>query len=134
MRVKAVAAALAACVISAIPALAWADTAAALTPEEKVHDQEIINRLGQRRLAYGSQRVAAPAVEAASLPQARDDYQVALDDFARQRADYLSRRNAYESSLDRYAEERRAYEARLAGWSQSVAACEAGDTAACQQR
>ena len=116
----------------AIPAGAWASDEASLTPEEQARDREIIRNLNLRQLAYVRQRDAAQAQQQEAGGEARAAYETAYDDYVQQRADYLRRRNAYEGSMDRFAEERRSYEERLSGWRRAVAACEAGQTEACQ--
>lgn len=132
MRIKALAAAVAACVVSAMPAAALADDPTPQTPEEQARDREIIRNLNLRQLAYVRQRDAAQARQQQAGHDARDDYETAYDDYVQQRADYLRRRNAYEGSMDSYAEQRRTYEADRAAWRRAVAACEAGDSSACQ--
>jgi hypothetical protein len=84
-------------------------------------DRMMIRKLNQDMLA----QVEARDAKFAAQWQAHRDAPKAQEEYRRQ----LS---AYQSGQDAYAADRKRYEQAMADWKRNVAACKAGDYAACE--
>ena len=122
-----------AAVLVAAPTITWASPEAPSTPEELEADRAYIRELNLRELAYVRRRDAERERQQQAGDEARAQYEQAFDDYVRNQADYLRKRNAYEGALDNYAAQRLSYENRMADWRRRLAACEAINGAACGQ-
>lgn len=108
-----------------LPAAAVADDPndpAMRTAEARARDRAIIRRLNQEQLAHVRQRDARYEEGWRAYRQQGDGAEGA--DYARRRADH-------DQAHQRYASDRRRYEQDMADWRRAVAACRAGNRAAC---
>ncbi|MGE3690947.1 MAG: hypothetical protein AB7F98_06165 [Novosphingobium sp.] len=117
--------------VLAIPTAAWASPEAPSTPEELEADRAYIRSLNLRQLAFVQQRDAQWARQREADREAQQEYEVAYSDYVRNRAEFLHKRNAYQSEMNRYSEQRRSYEMKMEAWRRDVAACRAGHIEAC---
>ena len=60
-----------------------------------------------------------------------DSYEVAANDYAVRSRDFSARRQDHQRALSDYERDRAQYERDMADWHRAVAACRAGDYAAC---
>ena len=114
-----------AALFAAMPATAWADDPndpAMRRADAMARDREMTRQLNLQELARVRQRDARSTKVAR---EARVSGSYAADE------EYAARSRAYDSAMANYADDRAKYEREKDEWRQAVAACRAGDFAAC---
>jgi hypothetical protein len=111
-----------------VPAVAHADDPndpAMRNPAARARDREAIRQLNLNQLAYVRQRDAGYAEGWAATRAAGGS--------SRAEADRSARLREHDEAVVDYARSRAEYERDLARWRRAVAACRAGDYAACER-
>jgi hypothetical protein len=116
----------AALAVAMVPAAALADDPhdpAMRSAAARARDHDVIRRLNLQELAMVRERDAryAESWRAARAGGGRTDAA----------ADYTARSREHDRAVSAYARDRAAYERDMARWRRAVAACRAGDYAAC---